>query len=111
MNDEPVYLDHAASTPMYAEAAAAMTRQLARIGNPSSLHASGRAARRVVEESREKIAQALNARPGEVVFPIAPGDGKRMRSWNLPFLIRHSAFHAMDHAWEMQDKDLTAPPE
>jgi len=37
------------------------------------------------------------------------GDGKRMRSWNLPFLIRHSAFHTMDHAWEMEDKDLTAP--
>src|SRR4051794_11636051 len=35
------------------------------------------------------------------------GEGKRMRSWNLPFLIRHSAFHTMDHAWEMQDKDLT----
>ena len=37
------------------------------------------------------------------------GEGKRMRSWNLPFLIRHSAFHTMDHAWEMEDKDLTAP--
>ena len=35
------------------------------------------------------------------------GEGKRMRSWNLPFLIRHSAFHMMDHAWEMQDKDLS----
>jgi hypothetical protein len=34
------------------------------------------------------------------------GEGTRMRTWNLPFLIRHSAFHAMDHAWEMQDKDL-----
>jgi hypothetical protein len=32
---------------------------------------------------------------------------KRMRSWNLPFLLRHSAFHTMDHAWEMEDKDLT----
>jgi hypothetical protein len=37
------------------------------------------------------------------------GEGKRMRSWNLPFLIRHSAFHAMDHAWEMEDNDLSAP--
>jgi hypothetical protein len=37
------------------------------------------------------------------------GEGKRMRSWNLPFLIRHSAFHSMDHAWEMEDKDLTPP--
>lgn len=36
------------------------------------------------------------------------GEGARMRKWNLPFLIRHSAFHTMDHAWEMQDKDLTA---
>jgi len=35
------------------------------------------------------------------------GEGKRMKSWNLPFLIRHSAFHVMDHAWEMEDKDLT----
>lgn len=33
---------------------------------------------------------------------------KRMRSWTLPFLIRHSAFHALDHAWEMEDKDLSA---
>jgi hypothetical protein len=38
-------------------------------------------------------------------------EGKRMRSWNLPFLIRHSACHAMDHAWEMEDKDLCAPTE
>src|SRR3954465_7594257 len=65
---DAVYLDHAASTPMYAEAVAAMTAQLTHLGNPSSLHASGRAARRVVEESRETIAQALNCRPGEVVF-------------------------------------------
>ena len=35
---------------------------------------------------------------------------KRMRSWNLPFLIRHSAYHTLDHAWEMEDKDLSAGP-
>jgi hypothetical protein len=38
------------------------------------------------------------------------GEGDRMRKWNLPFLIRHSAFHTMDHAWEMEDKDLTPAP-
>jgi hypothetical protein len=32
---------------------------------------------------------------------------RRMRSWTLPFLIRHSAFHMLDHAWEMEDKDLS----
>ena len=63
-----VYLDHAATTPMYDEALAVMTEQLRRTGNPSSLHTSGRAARRVVEESREAIARSLGARPGEVVF-------------------------------------------
>jgi hypothetical protein len=33
---------------------------------------------------------------------------RRMRSWTLPFLIRHSAYHTLDHAWEMEDKDLFA---
>ncbi len=62
-----VYLDHAATTPMVPEAIAAMTAQLSHLGNASSLHGSGRAARRVVEESRETIAQALGARPSEVI--------------------------------------------
>jgi cysteine desulfurase len=62
------YLDHAATTPMYREVIDAMAAQLSRVGNPSSLHGSGRSARRVVEESRETIAAALGARPSEVVF-------------------------------------------
>ena len=33
---------------------------------------------------------------------------RRKRSWTLQFLIRHSAYHTLDHAWEMEDKDLTA---
>jgi cysteine desulfurase len=63
-----VYLDHAATTPMVPAAVEALTRHLRDVGNPSSLHASGRHARRIVEESRETIAQALGCRPGEVVF-------------------------------------------
>ena len=62
------YLDHAASTPMLPEAVAAVTATMASTGNPSSLHAAGRRARRVVEESREALALALGARPSEVVF-------------------------------------------
>jgi cysteine desulfurase len=63
-----VYLDHAATTPMLPEAVATVTAHLSTVGNASSLHASGRAARRVVEESRETIAEALGARPSEVIF-------------------------------------------
>lgn len=32
---------------------------------------------------------------------------KAGRSWTVPFLLRHTAFHALDHAWEMEDKDLS----
>jgi len=62
------YLDHAATTPMHPEAVAAMTEALSTTGNASSLHTSGRRARRAVEEARETIADALGARPSEVLF-------------------------------------------
>ena len=62
------YLDHAATTPMLPEAVEAMTAQFAVTGNASSLHAAGRRARRTVEEGRETLADALGARPSEVVF-------------------------------------------
>lgn len=64
----PVYLDHAATTPMYPRAIEAMTAALGTVGNASSLHSAGRAARRRMEESRESIATALGARPSEVIF-------------------------------------------
>jgi cysteine desulfurase len=62
------YLDHAATTPMLAEVAAAMTAGMLGAGNPSSLHTSGRRARRTVEESRERLAAAVGARPSEIIF-------------------------------------------
>jgi cysteine desulfurase len=69
MSESPVvYLDHAATTPMLPEAIAAMTEELAQLGNPSSLHNAGRRARRVVEESREQIAEVFGARASEVIF-------------------------------------------
>src|SRR5919206_684528 len=62
------YLDHAATTPLLPEVIAAMTEQLGRVGNASSLHASGRAARRAAEQARGRLAAALGARPSEVLF-------------------------------------------
>ena len=62
------YLDHAATTPVLPEVLAAMSEQLGRVGNASSLHASGRAARRSAEQARERLAEALGARPSEVLF-------------------------------------------
>jgi cysteine desulfurase len=72
------YLDHAATTPMLPSALAAMTEQLARVGNASSLHASGREARRVAEQSREQLAAALGARPSEVLFTGGGTEGDNL---------------------------------
>src|SRR5690606_32769489 len=63
-----VYLDHAATTPMLPEVLDAYLATARDVGNASSLHASGRRARRLVEEARERIAAALGARPSEVIF-------------------------------------------
>ncbi|WP_104160527.1 cysteine desulfurase family protein [Arthrobacter sp. ZGTC212] len=64
----PVYLDHAATTPISASALAALTSELSRSGNPSSLHGSGRRARMVVEESREALAAAAGCHSSEIIF-------------------------------------------
>lgn len=63
-----IYLDHAATTPMVEEALIVMTAQLARIGNPSSLHTHGRATRKTLEDAREVIAKEVGCLPSEVIF-------------------------------------------
>ncbi|WP_026550269.1 cysteine desulfurase family protein [Arthrobacter sp. Br18] len=64
----PAYLDHAATTPISPPALAALTLELSRSGNPSSLHGSGRRARRIVEDARETLARAAGAHASEVIF-------------------------------------------
>ncbi|MFT4295913.1 MAG: cysteine desulfurase family protein [Micropruina sp.] len=65
---ERVYLDHAAGAPLLPRAREAMDAVWTLPGNPSSLHTAGRTARRLLEESRESVAECLGARPSEVVF-------------------------------------------
>lgn len=62
------YLDHAATTAVRQVAVDALVTQSVETGNPSSLHASGRHSRRIVEESRESLAAELGVRPNDVVF-------------------------------------------
>lgn len=65
---EPVYLDHAATTPLSPPARAALEAHLGLVGNPSSLHAAGRRAHRIVEEARERLAAALGVQPTELII-------------------------------------------
>jgi cysteine desulfurase len=64
----PVYLDHAATTPMADVAVEVMTHQMTKLGNPSSLHSYGRDVRKDLEGAREEIAIALDCQPSEIIF-------------------------------------------
>ncbi|MBA2638875.1 MAG: cysteine desulfurase [Nocardioidaceae bacterium] len=72
------YLDHAATTPMLPAAVATVHAALSEVGNASSLHTSGRRARKQVEDSREQIATALGARPSEVVLTAGGTEGDNL---------------------------------
>ncbi len=68
MSAPRTYLDHNASSPLRPEARAAMLDALEASGNPSSVHAEGRAARAIVEDARETVARLAGARAGDVMF-------------------------------------------
>lgn len=126
-----VYLDHNATSPLRPEARAALLAALAS-ANASSLHAEGRRARAVLEESRERVASLLGARPREVLFTSggteaiaaairgvcarAPASAKRL----VATAVEHSAvLHAAEAAerrgfvvrWVPVDRDGRVEPE
>ena len=82
-----VYLDHAATTPMFDVAIAAMNTSLRKLGNPSSLHTEGRSTRKDVEDAREKIAQAIDCQPSEIIFT---GSGTEANNAAIKGLFWHS---------------------
>jgi cysteine desulfurase len=63
-----IYVDHAATTPMSPAAISAISDQMQKLGNPSSLHSHGRAARKALEDAREAIASQIDCLPSEVIF-------------------------------------------
>lgn len=68
MDAMPVYLDHAATSPLRPEVLAAYTAALSLVGNPSSIHGHGQAARELLEQGRDRIAASLGADTVEVVL-------------------------------------------
>jgi cysteine desulfurase len=84
------YLDHAATTPMVASAREAYLEELARVGNPSALHTSGRLARSVVEDARERMAAALGAHPTEVIWTSGGTEADNLALKGL-YWARHAA--------------------
>jgi cysteine desulfurase len=70
-----VYLDHNATMPLRAEARAAMIEAMDVVGNPSSVHAEGRAAKALMERARAQVAEALGAQAADVVFVSGATEG------------------------------------
>jgi len=68
MPEREVYFDHNATTPLHPEVKAVMAEAMECYGNPSSLHASGRRSRAMVEQARERVARFINASPEEIIF-------------------------------------------
>ena len=68
MSKPAIYLDYNATTPLKPAARAAMLAAMDVVGNPSSVHAFGRAARKVVEDARATIAHSIGVRPAQVIF-------------------------------------------
>lgn len=79
MPPAPIYLDHAATTPVRPEVLEAMTPFYGpRFGNPSSTHRWGREARAALDEARERVAQCLGAAPDEVCFTSGGTEGDNL---------------------------------
>ncbi|GJE38357.1 cysteine desulfurase [Methylobacterium persicinum] len=99
MDRTRAYLDHNATAPVRPDVAAAVGRALSLPGNPSSIHAEGRAARAVLEAARAEVASLVGARPAQVVFTSGGTEAAnavlsgalRRRGWPAPTRLLFSA--------------------
>lgn len=91
-----VYLDYNATAPLRAEARAAMIEAMDVAGNPSSVHAEGRAARGLVERARARVAAAVGAKPQEVVFTSGATEAAGVLArWPGPVEVQETAHDAL----------------
>jgi cysteine desulfurase len=102
-----VYLDHNATTPLWAEARAAMIGAMDVMGNPSSVHAEGRAAKSLVEKARAQISEALGADGADIVFTSGATEAAGLA---LAGRGLHGApvEHDAVRAWAVEDLSATA---
>lgn len=101
-----IYLDNAATTPLYPEALDAMMPYLtSEYGNPSAVYGFARNARKAVENAREEVAKSLNADPSEIVFTSS---GTEANNWAISELMQKGGHiitsiaehHAVGHVCE-----------
>ncbi len=102
-----VYLDHNATTPLHPEARAAMIAAMEVCGNPSSVHAEGRAAKAVIEKARAQVAAAFGADGADIVFTSGSTEGAALTMSGRNFhgsAVEHDAVKA----WIREDLPVSA---
>jgi len=95
-----VYLDYNATAPLRAEARAAMIGAMDLVGNPSSVHAEGRAAKGVIERARAQVAAALGAEGADVIFTSGATEGAALACAGRDLLgsgVEHDAVRSWIH--------------
>lgn len=119
-----VYLDHNATTPLDASARNAMLEQIdGDFGNPSSIHRAGRMARAAVDDSRDRLAALLGAKPHEIVFTgggtescnlglmgIARAHAVRGKHIITSAIEHHAVLHAVEHLQHFEGFDASILP-
>jgi cysteine desulfurase len=102
-----VYLDHNATTPLRAEARDAMIAAMEICGNPSSVHAEGRAAKSLIERSRAQIAEAIGADGADIVFTSGSTEGAALAMAGRG-LHGCGVEHDAVRAWIVEDLSVTS---
>lgn len=98
---EPIYLDHAATTPLHPTVIQAMTENMqTTFGNPSSIHQFGRKAHGLLEEVRQTIAESLQAKPHEIIFNSGGTEGDNTAILAVAFSRQKEGKHIITTAIE-----------
>jgi cysteine desulfurase len=91
---EPIYLDHAATTPTRPEVLEAMLPYFqARFGNPSSIYGLGREARQAIDQARDSVASVLGCRPAEVLFTSCGSESDNLAVKGVAYASRQRGNH------------------
>lgn len=90
---ERIYLDHAATTPIHPKVADKMFEAMSKYGNPSSIHSFGREARYILDQSRETLANSINAKVSEIIFTSGGTEADNMALFGAAQSYQHQGKH------------------
>ncbi|CAM5195429.1 cysteine desulfurase OS=Ureibacillus acetophenoni OX=614649 GN=SAMN05877842_102306 PE=3 SV=1 [Ureibacillus acetophenoni] len=112
---DTIYLDHAATSPMHPEVIKAMSEAMSEVfGNPSSIHTTGRSARKVLDDARSILAKSIGAKDSEIIFTSGGTEADNAAIFGTAYALKHKGkhiittqieHHAVMHACEKLEKE------